>query len=89
MHISHAFKWSHEHNAHVPVKVCSHVIIMQLLGLACACAGRVIVLIDHRLCQSVTAREGTRGTRRAELRYLQKALDMGNKKCRILTKLSV
>ena len=31
------------------------------------------------VCLSVTAVAGAMGTRRAELRYLQKALDVGNK----------
>ena len=31
------------------------------------------------VCLSVTNLEGTMGTRRAELRFLQKALDVGNK----------
>ena len=38
------------------------------------------------ICLSVTALAGITSTRRAEIRYLHKALDVGNKNNRILAK---
>ena len=39
----------------------------------------VFVCVSLSVSLSVTALAGTTGTRRVELRYLQKALDVGNK----------
>ena len=53
-----------------------------IINLARACAGRIIVLIVcvcTCVCLSVCYRPiaGATGTRQAELKYLQKALDVG------------